>query len=115
MPAAGRGSTASVPARKTAASLRGFYYEALTDAERMQLAEARKVEGLAEEIAVLRVRLLTALKERPQDFDLLREGVALLVRAVATQYRLSPKARKDLADRMAAVLQSIGDQILPVE
>ena len=102
-------------ARKTAASLRGFYDSALTDAERMQLAEARKVEGLAEEIAVLRVRLLTALKERPQDFDLLREGVALIVRAVATQYRLSPKARKDLADRMAAVLQSIGDQILPLE
>jgi hypothetical protein len=42
-----------------------------------------------------------------------RDGIALLVRAVATQYRLSPKARKDLADRMAAVLNSIGDQILP--
>ena len=41
--------------------------------------------------------------------------IALLVRAVATQYRLSPRARKDLADRMAAVLNSVGDQILPAD
>ncbi len=37
------------------------------------------------------------------------------MRAVATQYRLSPKARKDLAERMAAVLNSVGDQILPAD
>lgn len=101
--------------RKAPARVRGFYDDALTEAERLQLAKARRVEGLEEEIAVLRVRLFTALKERPEDLDLLRQGVALIVRAVATQYRLSPKARKDLADRMAAVLNSIGDQILPAD
>jgi len=104
-----------VAARRTAARVRDFYAAALTDAERLQLADARRVDGLDEEIALLRVRLRSALAERPQDFDLLREGIALLVRAVATQYRLSPRARKDLADRMAAVLNSIGDQILPAE
>ena len=100
-------------ARKAPARVRNFYAGALTEAERLQLAGARRVEGLEEEIALLRVRLRTALEQRPEDFDLLREGIALIVRAVATQYRLSPKARKDLADRMAAVLNSIGDQILP--
>ncbi len=102
-------------ARRTAARVRDFYAAALTDAERLQLADARRVDGLDEEIALLRVRLRSALEERPEDFNLLRNGIALLVRAVATQYRLSPRARKDLADRMAAVLNSIGDQILPAE
>ncbi len=101
--------------RKSAARVRDFYATALTDAERLQLADARRVDGLDEEIALLRVRLRSALEQRPEDFDLLRDGIALLVRAVATQYRLSPKARKDLADRMAAVLNSIGDQILPAD
>ena len=101
--------------RKTAARVRDFYAAALTDAERLHLADARRVDGLDEEIALLRVRLRSALEERPEDFDLLRDGIALLVRAVATQYRLSPKARKDLADRMAAVLNSVGDQILPAD
>ncbi|MCH7617597.1 MAG: hypothetical protein J4N36_00290 [Chloroflexi bacterium] len=102
-------------ARKSAARVRDFYAAALTDAERLQLAEARRVDGLDEEIALLRVRLRSALEQRPEDFDLLRDGIALLVRAVSTQYRLSPKARKDLANRMAAVLNSIGDQILPAD
>ena len=102
-------------ARRTAARVRNFYAAALTEAERLQLADARRVDGLDEEIALLRVRLRSALEQRPQDFDLLREGIALLVRAVATQYRLSPRARKDLADRMAAVLNSVGDQILPAD
>ncbi len=102
-------------ARRTTARVRDFYATALTDAERLQLADARKVDGLDEEIALLRVRLRSALEQRPQDFGLLREGIALLVRAVATQYRLSPKARTDLADRMAAVLNSVGDQILPAD
>ncbi len=102
-------------ARRTAARVRDFYATALTDAERLQLADARRVDGLDEEIALLRERLRSALEQRPQDFDLLREGVALLVRAVATQYRLSPRARKDLADRMAAVLNSVGDQIRPAD
>ncbi len=55
----------------------------------------------------------TALKERPDDLKLLVRGVELLVKAVAAQYRLSPKTRKDLADNFAAVLNSVGDQLLP--
>lgn len=92
---------------------RKFYAESLTDAERESLKSARKLEGLEEEIALLRVRLLTALRKHPEDLQLLLAGVGMLVRAVATQYRLSPKASKDLAERMAATLNSLGDQLLP--
>lgn len=92
-----------------------FYAGSLSESERRLLPIARKMEGLEEEIAVLRVRLLTALKERPEDYALLMAGVGMLVRAVATQYRLSPKAQKELADQMTAVLNSLGDQLLPAD
>ena len=42
----------------------GFYAKALGEAERRELPEARQMEGLDEEIAVMRVRLQRALKER---------------------------------------------------
>lgn len=92
-----------------------FYADSLSESERRLLPIARKMEGLEEEIAVLRVKLNTALKDNEKDFDLMVAGVGMLVRAVATQYRLSPKARKELADQMSAVLNSLGDQLLPAD
>ncbi len=73
------------------------------------------MEGLEAEIAVLRVELLKLMKTPTEDFDfrLLTHGIDMLVKAVATQYRLSPKARKDLADHITNLLHSLGDQLLP--
>jgi len=44
-----------------------FYHDGLSKAERVDLERAAEVENLDKEIAVLRVRLKTALKERPED------------------------------------------------
>ena len=91
----------------------GFYEEALSEAERLDLPEARQREGLDEEIAVMRVRLKRALEERPEDVRLIAKGLALLVKAVAAKYRLSPKARKDLSDSIAGVVEGIGAVLYP--
>jgi hypothetical protein len=39
----------------------------------------------------------------------------MLTRAVAMQYRLSPRASKDLSDNLAAVLNRFGDLIVPAD
>ena len=91
----------------------GFYEEALSEAERLDLPEARQMEGLDEEIAVMRVRLKRALEERPEEVELIAKGLALLVKAVAARYRLSPKARKDLSDSIAGVVEGIGTVLYP--
>lgn len=90
-----------------------FYTEILSQQEKELLPVARRMKGLKEEIAALRVKLRTALHQRPDDFQLMKLGIDALVRAVAAQYRLSPKAKRDLADNLAATLNSIGDQLLP--
>ncbi|MEO8457191.1 MAG: hypothetical protein ABI559_05205 [Chloroflexota bacterium] len=91
---------------------RSFYTNALTEEERKRLPAALEVEGLDEEIAVLRVRLFSAMREEA-DLRLVTHGIDMLVKAVATQYRLSRRARKDLADKITTLLNSLGDQLLP--
>ncbi|MCJ7511226.1 MAG: hypothetical protein MUP14_10145 [Dehalococcoidia bacterium] len=89
----------------------GFYQEALSEAERWEWA--RQMEGLDEEIALLRVRLKEALEERPEDMQLVAKGVDLLVKAVAAKYRLSPKAQRELSDSIAGVVRGIGAVLYP--
>lgn len=92
-----------------------FYSDAVDRAERLDLERAGELEGLDDEIALMRVRLKRAVEERPEDMHLLVRGMDVLVRAVGARYRLSPKSRKDLADNLAAALNSLGDQLLPEE
>lgn len=102
------------PARPTRRA-RGFYDTVLEEAERAALESARAVDGLDEEIALLRVKLQAALAERPEDHDLLLKSVSLLVRAVATRYRIAGPARDDLYQSILGVIQGVGAALLPEE
>ena len=79
----------------------------------MDLPEAQEVEGLDQEIAVLRVRLKRALQEQPEDVTLVGKGLDLLVKAVAARYRLSPKAKRELARHLEAVFERMSETFLP--
>ena len=102
------GSAAKTARRR---QLKGFYQESLGEAEKWE--RAREMEGLDEEVALLRVRLKEALEERPEDMQLIAKGVDLLVKAVAAKYRLSPKAQRDLSDSIAGVVRGIGSVLYP--
>ncbi len=85
-----------------------FYADALSQAERLRLPQAHMVEGLDEEIALLRVRLFTAVQKRPEELELLLRGVNALVRLAAMRYRLSDKPAEQLSQSIAGVLEGIG-------
>ena len=89
-----------------------FYAAVVSQAD---LEAARQVEGLEEEIAVLRVQLRQAVREHPKDIKLMSQGLGMLVKAVAAQYRLSPRAKRDLTENLAGILNSFGDLILPAD
>ena len=91
----------------------GFFYTGLTPAELRRVPAAKALEGLDDEIAMLRVRLNTALWENPEELALLLKGLTILVRAVVAQYRLSPRASKQLHDNLAALLDQFADQFRP--
>ena len=104
---------AAAAKRSTRATARNFYGQAVEEAERLDLERAHEIEGLDDEIALLRVRLKRAVTDHPEDVRLLTRGLEILVRAVGARYRLSPKAKRDLAENLAATLNSLGDQLLP--
>lgn len=68
---------------------RGFYVRALSAAERAGLEEALQVDGIDEEIALLRLRLQQAVADEPKDFELMFRGTALIARLVQTRFGLS--------------------------
>ena len=80
-----------------------------------ELAEARSLEGLEDEISMLRVKLKRVMNDEPADFALVLRGVEVLIRAVTAQYRLSPRAGKNMAAHLSALLNDLGDQILPAD
>ncbi|MBI4289775.1 MAG: hypothetical protein HY671_15270, partial [Chloroflexi bacterium] len=61
---------------------RSFYTDSLTNGEKERLPDARKVEGLDEEIALLRVKLNQLVGKHSDDTDGLVKTVRLLLQAV---------------------------------
>jgi hypothetical protein len=92
------------------AKAKRFYQEALSQAEKADFPVALRVEGVDQEIAVLRLRLRTALQDHPEDLQLMLRGVVLLVQALAAKYRL-PKA--DQEQLLEAVSSEIDGDLWP--
>lgn len=97
--------------------VRNLYASALSAAEAITLEYASDVEGLDDEVDLLRTKLhalLTEQKEGEQiDMKLFIRGMELLRKLVATRYRLSKKAQEDLASAIAGLLQGVGEQFYP--
>lgn len=87
-----------------------FYASVLDEAE---LLAAMRVDGIDEEIAALRIKLRTALGASAGDLALMEKFIALIVRGVATRYRISPKSKRELAETMATLVEQVAGQFFP--
>jgi hypothetical protein len=86
---------------------RGFYSQALDEAEQIELEEARGIEGLDEEIAMLRLRLRDILVTEPERLDLHIRMAEVIARMVKTRYHISKEQKKSLKQAIAKVLTEI--------
>ena len=94
-------------------SVKDFYAEALSEASRIRLETAREMEGIDEEIALLRVKFRDLLAENPERIELVYKGMDMLMKAVTTRYKLSPKSKNDLNDSIVGVINGIGRELWP--
>ena len=92
---------------------REFYGSALDAAQRIELEAAQEVEGLDDEIALLRVKLREVLEKHPEELQLMLRGIDLLVKAVSARYRLSKQAEEDLAESIGGVIRGVGGLLMP--
>ena len=85
----------------------GFYLQALNEAEKLWLEEARDVEGLDEEIAMLRVKLRELIENDPDRFDLHLKVTNTIARLVGIRYDISKEQKKSLKAAITRVLTEI--------
>ena len=85
----------------------GFYGRALDEAEKLELEEASHVEGIDEEIALLRVKLRELLGEQPERIDLHFEAANIIARLVRTRYQITKEQKKSLKEAIQKVLTEV--------
>jgi hypothetical protein len=85
----------------------------MTEEDRAELRRAAKVEGLADEIALVRMRLKKAMVEEGEDLEVLSLGLERLSRAIGIQHKVSPKKEDAWFENLEAVLRGFEDPSLP--
>jgi hypothetical protein len=85
----------------------GFYSRVLDEAESMELEAARDIEGLDEEIALLRVKIQSILEKDPDNVRLIMQATSTLSRLVRTRYNLEKEQGKGLKEAIGNVLKEI--------
>lgn len=85
----------------------GFYSRILDEAERIDFELATGVDGLDDEIALLRVKIKSVLERDPENVKLIMQATNTLVRLVRTRYNISKEDRKGLKEAISNVLKEV--------
>jgi hypothetical protein len=88
-------------------SRQDFYSRALDEPEKLELEEASHIEGIDEEIALLRVKLRELLEEQPERIDLHFEAANIIARLVKTRYQITKEQKKSLKEAIQKVLTEV--------
>lgn len=77
---------------------RSFYARVLTAADRTEMEDARDVEGLDDEVALLRVQIRRLLADEEPDARVVQGAMRLLLHTLIAQQRLSGRQAEGLGD-----------------
>ena len=98
---------AGAPKGNKNAKKHGFYSRALDEAEKLELEEAQGIDGLDEEIAVLRIKLRELILNHPDNIELALEAANTIARLVRTRYNITKEQKRSLKDAITNVLTEI--------
>jgi hypothetical protein len=85
----------------------GFYSKVLDEAGRLDFELAAGVEGIDDEIALLRVKIKAILENDPENIRLIMQATNTLVRLVRTRYNISQDDKKGLKEAIVNVLKDV--------
>jgi len=85
----------------------GFYSKVLDEAERIKIEEAVQIEGVDEEIALLRYKLAQLVRDHPDRIDLQLEAANTIARLIRTRYQITKEQKKSLKEAIAKVLTEV--------
>jgi len=85
----------------------GFYSKVLDEAERLDFELATGVEGIDDEIALLRVKIKSLLEHDPENIKLIMQAANTLARLVKTRYNITKEQKKGLKEAIGNVLRDV--------
>ncbi len=85
----------------------GFYSRVLNEAEQIELSVALDVEGLDQEIALLRLKIQSLLEKDPENIKLMLLASSTLARLMRTRYQLTKDQDKGLKEAITNVLREV--------
>ena len=86
---------------------RDFYVRVLDEAERLDFELASGVEGIDDEIALLRVKIKSILEHDPENVKLIMQATSALERLIRTRYKITKEQRKGLKEAIGNVLREV--------
>jgi hypothetical protein len=95
------------PEGKPSARKPSFYARVLDEAERLDFELASGVEGIDDEIALLRVKIKSLLENEPENIRLIMQVTNALERLIRTRYSISKEQRKGLKEAIGNVIRDI--------
>jgi hypothetical protein len=91
--------------RKTEKS--DFYSKVLDEAEKLDFKVAADVNGIDDEIALLRVKIKSVLEKEPENIRLIMQATNTLAGLVKTRYRITKEQRQGLKEAIGNVLRDV--------
>ena len=95
------------PKARQNARKHGFYPKVLDEAERLDFELAAGVEGIDDEIALLRVKIKSILAHDPENIKLIMQATDTLAKLVRTRYKITKEQKKGLKEAIGNVLRDI--------
>ena len=85
----------------------GFYSKVLDEAERLDFELASGVNGIDDEIALLRVKIKSILEKDPENIKLIMQATNTLAGLVKTSYNITKEQKKGLKEAIGNVLRDV--------
>jgi len=85
----------------------GYYSKVLDEAQQLDFELASGVNGIDDEIALLRVKIKAILDKDPENFPLLTQAVKVLTRMVQTHYNMSKGDKKGFKEAVEKLWQNV--------
>jgi len=85
----------------------GFYSRVLKDKQRYDLKQAALVDGLDQEIALLRVKIKSVVEHDTDNLRLISQAVTSLARLIRDRNRIGKKDSRSLQEVVAEVMRDV--------
>jgi hypothetical protein len=85
----------------------GFYSKVLDEAEKLDFATASGVDGIDDEIALLRVKIKSLLEKDPENLKLIMQATNTLAGLVKTRFKITREQQKGLREAIGNVIKDI--------